>query len=93
MEIFAFWVLISIGAAMLAARYNRNPIGWFILSVLLSPIVGFVFLLALGPLALADYKPTTGNSAPAAPVAEPEPVSIVEAYRSAEQTRMAGRMW
>jgi hypothetical protein len=49
MDILFIWVLLCIGAGMLANRYNRHVFGWFLLTLCVSPIVGFVWLLALGP--------------------------------------------
>lgn len=44
-----FWLGFSIAAAILASRYNRSGFGWFLFSLLLSPLLGFIFVLACGP--------------------------------------------
>jgi hypothetical protein len=65
---FVFWFPLSIAVAILANRYNRSATAWFITSVLLSPVIGFAFVLALGPVgtkpAMAGYQPRTGDRAP-----------------------------
>lgn len=45
------WLVFSVLVAMLASRrMNRSAIGWFILSVLLSPLVAGLACLILGKL-------------------------------------------
>lgn len=44
----AVWILMGALAYKMAERRNRNPWGWAIGSVLLSPIVGIALLLILG---------------------------------------------
>jgi hypothetical protein len=39
---------LCIAVGILAARYNRSGPGWFVLSLILSPLLGFAFVLALG---------------------------------------------
>lgn len=48
MEIVFFWFMFSVAIAILANRYNRNAIVWFLISFALSPLLAVVFLLALG---------------------------------------------
>ena len=45
---FVVWVLLCVAVAILAKRYNRNEIGFFVCSFFLSPLVGAAFVLALG---------------------------------------------
>jgi hypothetical protein len=70
-----FWLGFSIAVALLASRYNRSGFGWFLLSLLLSPLLALVFVLACGP------------RAPGVTVTELEPVPTSEevgaAYRDA----------
>lgn len=42
------WVGLCIAVGLLANRYGRPWFSWTILSVLISPLLGFVFLLAVG---------------------------------------------
>jgi hypothetical protein len=46
------WALFCVAVAILANRYRRNPVVWFLLSLILSPLVGFVLVLALGPVGI-----------------------------------------
>jgi hypothetical protein len=41
-------VPLSLAAGLFAARLNRSAVGWMLFCLLLSPLVGFVFLLVLG---------------------------------------------
>lgn len=48
--IFLFWLpMCAIVGVAAARRYDRNGVGWFFLSVLISPLLGLGFLLASGP--------------------------------------------
>lgn len=49
MEIVFFWIMLSIAVGILAARYERSAIGWVLFALILSPVLGFAFLLAVGP--------------------------------------------
>jgi hypothetical protein len=42
------WIGLCIAVGILAARYGRSGFGWFVLSMLLSPLLGVAFVLALG---------------------------------------------
>jgi len=42
------WLLLSMAAGMYAKRINRSATGWALFSLLLSPLLAFVFLLVLG---------------------------------------------
>jgi hypothetical protein len=63
------WLPLCIAVGILANRYNRTGIGWFLASVLFSPLVGGAFVLALGPLTYVGhgYRPRTGDHAPSNP--------------------------
>jgi hypothetical protein len=43
-----FWVGLCIAIGIFANRYGRSGFGWFVISMLVSPLLGFVFVLALG---------------------------------------------
>ena len=45
MEIFIIWLAFSIFAGMVASNKNRSFFGYFMLSVVLSPLIGFVAAL------------------------------------------------
>lgn len=46
---FAFWALFCIGVAYLADKKGRSAIGFFLLSLFFSPIIGLLVVLASGP--------------------------------------------
>jgi hypothetical protein len=69
--VFLVWLALCGAVFILANRYNRSGPGWFIISLLFSPLVGAAFVLALGPLSSnpvepvhAGYQPRTGDRAP-----------------------------
>lgn len=59
MEIAFFWIALSILVAVIANSRGRNVVGWLALSLILSPVIGLIGVLALPSQA--------GASAPAAP--------------------------
>ena len=43
-EMFILWVVLSVAVGLFASNYrNRSGFGWFVLSLLISPLLGFVF--------------------------------------------------
>jgi hypothetical protein len=42
------WLGLCAAVGILAHRYKRSGVGWFVMSLLLSPVVGFALVLALG---------------------------------------------
>lgn len=49
MEIFITWFSLSIVAAVIASKKGRNGVGFFLLSILLSPIIGIPAALIATP--------------------------------------------
>jgi hypothetical protein len=47
MELFLFWLILSIVAGAYANSKNRSGFGWFLLSILLSPIITLIILAIL----------------------------------------------
>jgi hypothetical protein len=45
MIIIIFWVLFAIAVGMLAAKRGRSGGGWFLLSLLITPLLGLIFVL------------------------------------------------
>jgi hypothetical protein len=57
MEWWIFWVVMAIGVGIGGAHYGRNGIAWFLIALLLSPLIGFILLAIagrLGPQPAAD---------------------------------------
>ena len=50
--ILILWLVFSIAMAVRAKRRNRSPTGWFVLSLLFTPLVTFCALDLLSP-----YRP------------------------------------
>ena len=48
MEFIIFWILLCIIPAIMAGKRGRSSFGWLVFSILLSPILGILFLWALG---------------------------------------------
>jgi hypothetical protein len=46
------WFLCAIACALLANKRNRSPLGWFLISMILSPLLGFIFLLVIKDLSI-----------------------------------------
>jgi hypothetical protein len=57
MEIFVFWFLFSIAVAVLASNRGRSGFLWFIFSILLSPLLGVIFVLVMENLKDIEDKP------------------------------------
>ena len=49
-----FWLLFAMAVGLYATRKGRSTLGWFFFSLLLSPLLGFVFVAALGSRAAPD---------------------------------------
>lgn len=49
MEIFIFWLAFSIIPAIIANNKGRSGFGFFLLSVLLSPLIGIIAALVAKP--------------------------------------------
>ncbi len=48
MEILFFLILFSVGISMFASSKGRNPVVWFFISMVISPLISFVVLLIIG---------------------------------------------
>jgi hypothetical protein len=42
---FVFWVLLCIGVAVLARNRGRSAVGYFLLSIVFSPVLGLIVVL------------------------------------------------
>ena len=49
MTVFIFWVFFSIVAGIMAKNKGRSGFGYFLLSVVLSPIIGIICALIAKP--------------------------------------------
>lgn len=44
-----FWLFLSILVGVFASSKGRSGIGWFFLSLIISPLIGFIIVLVAGP--------------------------------------------
>jgi hypothetical protein len=47
MEIFIFWLVFAFLVGIAASSRGRSGAGWFILAVIISPLLGILFVLVL----------------------------------------------
>lgn len=57
MEVLFFWLFLSFVAGMIASRRGRSGIGFFLLSVILSPLVGIIMALVVRSGHVIDNGP------------------------------------
>lgn len=50
MEVFLFWILFSFVVAFIAGNKGRSGFAWFFLSILISPLLTLILVLALKDL-------------------------------------------
>lgn len=72
MEIFLFWLLFSIVVGAVASSRGRSGFGWFLLAMLISPLLAIIFV-ALAP---SRAKPA-GAPTPATHVKCPDCAELV----------------
>ena len=46
MTYFLLWIALSVAVGMFAGQRGRGTGNWFLVSTLLSPVLGFIFLIA-----------------------------------------------
>ena len=56
MEVVVVWALLAIGVGWLATERGRSGVGFCLLSVVLSPLIGFVVVLVLPNLAKREEE-------------------------------------
>jgi hypothetical protein len=50
MLVFVTWITLSVIVGIAASRhFNRDGFGWTVLSAIVSPLITFLLLVALGP--------------------------------------------
>lgn len=57
MEIFIFWFLFSVAVGILGSNRGRSGIAWFLVSIVLSPLLGLIFLLVMRNLKDDSERP------------------------------------
>lgn len=59
MEVFFFWVIFSLFVAAIANSRGRSGFGWFIVSILISPLISVIILALMTNLAT---QPSSKNA-------------------------------
>ncbi len=57
MEILFFWLVLSIVIGIGAASRGRSGFGWFLLSILISPLIALILLLLMPSKAARPDEP------------------------------------
>jgi hypothetical protein len=57
-EIVILWLVFAVLVGMLAAFRGRSGVAWFLIAVLISPLLGLLFVAVLPSLAIAPGTPT-----------------------------------
>ena len=55
--IFIIWFVLAITVGVAAYSRGRGPFSWFVFSVLFSPLLGVLFLMAFKPIERASRQP------------------------------------
>lgn len=84
MEIILFWFLVSIAIGVWASNKGRSGFGWFVLAVVISPILAAIFLAVSKDLS----KPSVTQAA----IDTPSPSTHVTCPECAEYVRMEARV-
>lgn len=58
MEIFFFWLLFSIIVGVIASSRGRSGFGWFLLAMLISPVLALLVVVLTPSLKAAPAEPT-----------------------------------
>lgn len=64
MELFLFWFVGAIIVAIIASSRGRTVFGWFLLSVLFSPLLMGILVLCLGNPKTAAAQAVAAREAP-----------------------------
>jgi hypothetical protein len=76
MTAFVIWLGLCILTAWGASQKGRSPVGWFLLSFLVSPLIGLIALAFARRLEPESAPPTSGAPDPMYPNARPINQSI-----------------
>jgi hypothetical protein len=49
MTFFILWIIFAILVGVFASSKKRSGIGWFFVSLILSPLIGFIIVAVAGP--------------------------------------------
>lgn len=74
MEIFLFWVVLSAAAGWIASAKGRNGVGFFFLSLVVSPLVGLIVACALP--AVEPSSEESGRPSHHSPISDDEAAAL-----------------
>lgn len=57
MDLFLFWFLFSVVVGIAASSRGRSGFGWFVLAMLISPLLAVILVAVMPPLASAPGEP------------------------------------
>jgi|GEM_PF-1389355 hypothetical protein len=81
MEIVFLWFMFAVVAGVAASSRGRSGFGWFVLSVLLSPLIGILLVLVLPNLRTQQQAAQLAAAAAAASARPAEPVITEATHR------------
>lgn len=58
MELFFFWFFLSTLCGVMAGKANRSGFGYFVLAMIISPIICFILLAILGKSETGSQEPS-----------------------------------
>lgn len=53
---FLFWILLCIAVGSIASKRGRTGLGWFLISLFISPLLGFIILSVLKNIQKEEEK-------------------------------------
>ena len=75
MEWFLFWLVFAVVVGVIAGSRGRSGVGWFFISVLISPLLGLILVMCLPAEAAPKHQASpmdVGKLARTAPAAKSE---------------------
>lgn len=70
-SLLVFWVIFAVIVAIAANSRGRSAIGWFLLAILISPLLALIAVLVMGPGSRNAVQPAQAINASPAVAADP----------------------
>jgi len=61
MEVLLLWLVFSVAVCVVASNRGRSALGWFFLSVLISPLLSILLLLVLPKITSGSFVDASGE--------------------------------
>ncbi|SCX58807.1 zinc ribbon domain-containing protein [Variovorax sp. EL159] len=71
---FFFFLLLCVGAGIWASNRGRFGVGWFFISIIVSPVIAFILLAVMKDLSKDAAESVSGGQTNRAPAPPPGPV-------------------